>query len=328
MDNQKKIIDDENKKVMTKLVIQELNDDPYNKFKLAFALMSVIPLLTFTYIFLNVLSKIYSFSIISIIIYILVFISVLGFCIGYGVVKKLLNNIMLYLSKVKRSEQLQAELAASISHDFRIPISILKEALGNIQAGNVGQISEVQKSRLESCQSTLDNMYRTIDTLLDLYKIKCGMVELKKETHDIGALIEEKLKECEPVFNKQNIKISRKLGLKDLSTQIDVSKIREVINNILSNALRYTPDSGEINLSVNPVDNFIRIEFMNNGTLIPPDQLAVIFNKFKKLDDAKSGTGLGLAIAKDIVELHGGDIWAENIPGKGIRFVIVLPRSS
>ncbi|HPL82977.1 MAG TPA: HAMP domain-containing sensor histidine kinase [Candidatus Omnitrophota bacterium] len=328
MDNKKKIIDDENKKVMTKLVIQELNDDPYNKFKLAFALMSVIPLLTFTYIFLNVLSKIYSFSIISIIIYILVFISILGFCIGYGVVKKLLNNIMLYLSKVKRSEQLQAELAASISHDFRIPISILKEALGSIQAGNVGQISEVQKSRLDSCQSTLDNMYRTIDTLLDLYKIKCGMVELKKETHDIGALIEEKLKECEPVFNKQNIKISRKLGIKDLSTQIDVSKIREVINNILSNALRYTPHSGEINLSVNPVDNFIRIEFMNNGTSIPPDQLAVIFNKFKKLDDAKSGTGLGLAIAKDIVELHGGDIWAENIPEKGVRFVIVLPRSS
>jgi two-component system sensor histidine kinase VicK len=326
--DKKKMSNNEDKKMMTKLIIQELNDDPYNKFKLAFALMSVIPLLTFTYIFLNVLSKIYSFSSISIIIYILVFISVLGFCIGYGVVKKLLNNIMLYLSKVKRSEQLQAELAASISHDFRIPISILKEALNSIHEGNAGQISDQQKARLDSCQSTLDNMYRTIDTLLDLYKIKCGMVELRKETYDIGAVIDEKVKECELVFNKQNIRIVKKFSVKDLSVQIDRSKIKEVINNILSNALRYTPHSGEINISAYPVDNFMRIEFMNNGTLIPLDQLAVIFNKFKKLDDPKAGTGLGLAIAKDIVELHGGDIWAENIPDKGAKFVVVLPRSS
>jgi two-component system sensor histidine kinase VicK len=328
MDIKKNISDSESKKLMTKLVIQELNDDPYNKFKLAFALMSVIPLLTFTYIFLNVLSKIYSFSLVSIIIYILVFISVLGFCIGYGVVKKLLNSIMLYLSKVKRSEQLQAELAASISHDFRIPISILKEALSSIQEGNAGQISDKQKMRLDSCQGTLDNMYRTIDTLLDLYKIKCGMVELKKETYDIGALIEEKIKECEPVFNKQDIRMVKKFSVKDISTQIDKSKIKEVINNILSNALRYTPHSGEVNISVYPVDNFIRVEFMNNGTSIPSDQLAVIFNKFKKLDDPNAGTGLGLAIAKDIIELHGGDIWAENISEKGVKFVIVLPRSS
>ncbi len=324
----KNINDAESKRLMTKLVIQELNDDPYNRFKLAFALMSVIPLLTFTYIFLNVLSKIYSFSLISIIIYILVFISVLGFCIGYGVVKKLLNNIMIYLSKVKRSEQLQAELAASISHDFRIPISILKEALSSIQEGNAGQISDKQKTRLDSCQSTLDNMYRTIDTLLDLYKIKCGMVELKKETYDISALIEEKMKECEPVFSKQNIRMVKKFSIKDTSTQIDKSKIKEVINNILSNALRYTPHSGEISISVNPVDNFIRIEFMNNGTSIPSEQLEVIFNKFKKLDDPNAGTGLGLAIAKDIIELHGGDIWAENISEKGVKFVIILPRSS
>ena len=328
MDIKKNINDNENKKLMSRLVIQELNDDPFNKFKLAFALMSVIPLLTFTYIFLNVLSKIYSLSLISIIIYILVFISILGFSIGYGVVRNLLNNIMLYLSKVKRSEQLQAELAASISHDFRIPISILKEALASIQEGNAGQISDKQKMRLDSCQSTLDNMYRTIDTLLDLYKIKCGMVELKKETYDIGALIEEKMKECEPVFSKQNIRMVKKSNIKDTSTQIDKSKIAEVINNILSNALRYTPHSGEINISVNSVDNFIRIEFMNNGTSIPTDQLAVIFNKFKKLNDAKAGTGLGLAIAKDIIELHGGNIWAENIPDKGVKFVIVLPRSS
>ncbi len=328
MDIKTNINDIESKKVMTKLVIQELNDDPFHRFKLAFALMSVIPLLTFTYIFLNVLTKIYSLSLISIIIYILVFISVLGFCIGYGVVKKLLNNLMLYLSKVKRSEQLQAELAASISHDFRIPISILKEAISSIQEGNAGQISDTQNKRLDSCQSTLDNMYRTIDTLLDLYKIKSGMVELKKETHDIGALIEEEIKECEPVFSKQNIRMLKKFSIRDRSTQIDKSKIKEVINNILSNALRYTPHSGEINISVNPVDNFIRIEFMNNGTAIPSDQLAVIFNKFKKLNDPKAGTGLGLAIAKDIIELHGGNIWAENISGKGVKFVIVLPRSS
>lgn len=323
----KKFHNSENEKKISKLIIHELNEDPFYRFKLAFALMSVIPLLTFTYILLNTLSKTHDFGNVSIITYIVLFISILGFFIGYDIIRKLLGKTIAYLTKVKRSEQLQAELAASISHDFKMPISILKEALINIREGNAGPISDKQKAHLESCQGTLDNMYHTIETLLDLYKIKCGMVELKKERSDIGAIIAEKIKEYEIIFSKQGIRLVNKLGAKDISTQIDRAKIKEVINNLLSNALKFTPQSGEVAIIAYPVKDSIRIEFVNNGALIPPDKLMAIFDKFKKLDDTKEGTGLGLAIAKDIIELHGGDIWVENIAEKGVKFVIILPRS-
>ena len=108
---------------------------------------------------------------------------------------------------------------------------------------------------------------------------------------------------------------------------MDKDKIKEIFNNLLSNALKYTPDAGWIDLRVFETGDFIRVEFSNNSEIIPADKLGTIFEKFKRLDDAQEGTGLGLAIAKDIAELHGGDIWAEKIPNKGVKFVVILPRA-
>ena len=95
---------------------------------------------------------------------------------------------------------------------------------------------------------------------------------------------------------------------------------------MLSNSLKYTPKSGWLNVDAFISGEFIRIEFSNNSGNIPIEKLGLIFEKFKRLDNEKEGTGLGLAIAKDIVELHGGDIWAENISNNGVKFIVALPR--
>jgi len=102
--------------------------------------------------------------------------------------------------------------------------------------------------------------------------------------------------------------------------------IKEVVNNLLSNAIKYIPELGWVTVDAFISDKFIRVEFVNNSENIPLDKLSEIFNKFKRLENDHDGAGLGLAIAKDIVELHGGEIWVENSPNMGVKFIVVLPR--
>ena len=309
---------------MSKLVLQELKEDPFYKFKLVFALMSVIPLLTCFYVFIGSGLDITK---ISFVLYILIFISLLGFLLGFNTIKNLLNKVIFYTIEIKRSEQLKAELAASVSHDFKIPIKIIEELLGLVVSGSSGPINDRQKSHLHACGSTLGNMSQTIETLLDLYKIKAGLVDLAKEPCNLAELLKEKIVEFGVLLEKNKIALSKKIAEKDLWVKVDKEKIKEVINNILSNTMKYTPQSGWVSIHAFISGEFIRVEFANDSENIPVDKLGEIFEKFKRLDYVNEGTGLGLAIAKDIVELHGGEIWAENILNKGVKFVMVLPRN-
>jgi len=313
-------------KHIQRLVLQELNEDPYYKFKLVFALMGIIPLLTFTYIILRVLPLgAVSFDKISLVLFILITISLLSFLLGYGTIKKLLNKIIFYAAEIKRSEQLKADLVASVSHDFEIPVGVLKEVIRNLTEGGHGPLNETQSGRLNSCQVTLDNMSRTIKTLLDLYKIEAGMVKLQKAPFGLEDIINEKISEFSVSFAQRKIQIRRDGPKKTPAVNMDKDKIKEVINNIFSNFLKYIPEGGWLDISVYSFGGFVRAEFLNNSEFIPEGKLVIIFEKFKKLYEDKEGSGLGLAIAKSIIDLHGGNFWAENIPGKGVKFVIILP---
>ncbi len=315
----------ESKEKLFKLVKHELKEDPYYKFKIVFALMGVIPLLTFSYILFGILPKGgVSLSDISSIMYILIAITALAFCFGYETIRKLLNRIIFYVSEIKRSEQLKADLVASISHDFEIPIKVIREVISGVVDGNSGTLNEEQKSRLNSCQETLKNMRSTIKTLLDLYKIQAGLVSLQKENCDLLKLIEDKIAEFGSLFKGKGISLSKRGPDKGLNVMIDRDKIKEVINNLFSNFLKYIPQGGWVELRISPLSDFVRIEFINSSQFIPDDKLGAIFEKFKKVDYSTEGSGLGLAIAKDIVNLHGGNLWAENI-SNAVMFVLLLP---
>lgn len=312
---------------ISKIIREELKEDPYYKFKLVFALMGVIPLLAFSYILFVLLPQDnLRIEDISVIMYLLVTISVLAFALGYQTIKKLLNKIIFFAGEVKRNEQLQADLAASVSHDFEIPVGILKENIANIVNGSCGTLNDEQRKHLASCQETLSNMRSTIKTLLDLYKIKSGLVTLHKENCDLMRLVSDKIAEFSASFEERNIRCNIKHPTKVSFVKIDQDKIKEVINNLFSNFLKYTPKDGWVEVRFCATRDFLRIEFVNNSSLIPEDKLGAIFEKFKKLDSSKEGSGLGLAISKDIIELHGGNLWAENL-SKGVMFVLLLPCS-
>ncbi len=309
------------------LVLQELKEDPLHKLNVSFTLMSIIPFLVFFYILAG---KLFTLDIlignIGVILFVTIFISLFGLYLGYTIIKNMLKRTVAYAAQAKHSDQLKSTFVATVSHELKNPISAIKLNLFNISKGIVGKISEEQKSTIDLCSNITERMNSLVNDLLDLHKIEAGMVAGKRKLCNIVDISKGQLKEFGNIFSEKNIKLVKKFPNKDLSVWGYEDKIMLVVNNLLGNALKYTPRGGEVDLNIYPIDGLTRLECIDTGPGIPPDKLEKIFDKFERLNTSKEGTGLGLAITKDVVQLHKGKIWAESLLGKGSRFIVLLPR--
>ncbi len=309
-----------------RLVLQELEENPYRKFNFAFSLMSIIPFLVFVYI---LATRLFNFSIfigdIGLTLLISIIISLCGFCVGYAIIKNILNMLIHYAAQAKHSDQLKSTFVATVSHELKNPLAIIKAGLDNLLSSLPVGTNEEQKKIIAICHDVIARMSRLINDLLDLHKIEAGMVEMKRGLCNFVELVERQIKEFEIILNEKGIKLIKEISDQDLSLWADEDKIMQVINNLLSNAIKYTPEGGLVTLKVYPHEEFVRLECVDTGPGIPADQINRLFNKFERLNIAKEGTGLGLAITKDIVEMHRGRIWAESKPGEGSRFIVILP---
>jgi len=309
------------------LVLQELKSDPYRKFNIAFSLMSVIPFLVFFYL---LATKTFTLNILAgevgIILFISIFISLCGFSISYNVIKDILTKLIFYAAQAKHSDQLKSTFVATVSHELKNPLAVLKLNLLNMLDGLLGEINEEQKKLLKTSHGVIERMHSLINDLLDLHKIEAGMVEVKRKLCNLVEILEKQATEFEIMLSKKHIKLLKGIADKELSIWADEDKIMRVVNNLLSNAIKYTPEGGEVSLKIYPADGFIRLECTDTGPGIPADKLDKVFNKFERLDLSKEGTGLGLSITKDIIEMHKGKIWAESQSGAGTKFVVVLPQ--
>ena len=309
------------------LVLQELKENPYKKFNIAFALMSIIPFLVFVYILtVRLFTLDIFFGDIGAVVFISMMVSLLGFSAGYGILKSVMNKIMYYAAKAKNSDQTKSRFVASVSHELKNPLSVIKLNLSNLRDGLFGDVNEKQKNAIELSQDVIDRMNHLINDLLDLHKMESGFVEMHRRLCNIPKIMERQVKELEQLANRKSIQVTRDVSGTDLFLWADEDKLSIVINNLLSNAIKYTPETGFVKVRTSRVNGFIRMEVEDTAPTISPDNLENIFDKFKRLDSKIEGTGLGLAIAKDMVELHKGRIWAESSGAeKGNKFVVVLP---
>lgn len=310
-----------------KLVLQELKESPFYKFNLAFSLMSVIPFLVFFYILASQLSSLNVLTgQVGLVLSITLFIAICGFLVGYGMIRSILSRIIFYAAQAKHSDQLKSVFVATVSHELKNPLTIIKTSILNIKNGFAGQINQTQEDILSTCQRIVDRINRLINDLLDLHKIEAGVIEIKRKLCNLEEILEKQVNEFEDMLAEKRIKLSRETSVKGLSLWADEDKLMQIVANLLSNAIKYTPDEGSIDLKIYPSDGLVRLELVNTGDIIPQDKLDKIFDKFNRLDYSREGTGLGLAITKDIVEMHKGKIWAESNPEVGNKFVVVLPR--
>jgi len=236
------------------------------------------------------------------------------------------------ITKAKEIDRMKTEFISITSHELRTPLATIKNCISLIFKESAGPINENQRKFLDIARRNIDRLAALINNLLDLSKIESGKMELERTGCDLNKIVQEVIDTFEPLAKDKNISLKAELweGLPQI--QIDRNKIIQVINNLVSNALKFTEARKSITVSASfygADKNFIQMSVQDEGAGIEKKDFDKLFKKFQQLDSSMtrkvSGTGLGLSICKQIVELHGGKIWVESELGKGSKFSFILP---
>jgi len=227
------------------------------------------------------------------------------------------------VDNLRRSEKLRETMTADIAHELRTPVTIIQ---GTLEAVLDGIYEPTAQTIAPIYEETL-HLGRLIDDLRDLALAEAGELRLSKEATDIGQLVRQVVEAAVPSMDDApNVEVAVEEGLSPIP--VDPKRIRQVIANLLSNALRYTPTDGRIEISVHAAEGEVEVYVSDTGPGISPQDLPRLFERFFRGDPARNrsgGSGLGLAIARRWVEAHGGRIWAENNRTRGARFTFRLP---
>ncbi|MBI5043889.1 MAG: HAMP domain-containing protein [Nitrospirae bacterium] len=236
-------------------------------------------------------------------------------------------NTMCY--KLNELERLKSDFITNISHEFRTPLTSLKEANKLLLDGIAGETTEKQQRLLKIIKEEGDKLIKMINNLLDLSKMEAGMIKYNFVPSDINIVIEKAVNEIRLLAERKSIDL--KLEIKDRLPIIpmDSEKIQQVMINLLSNAVKFTHEGGKIIVKAHTEDSNIYVAVKDTGIGIAKENLQKIFDKFQQVDTGINhklrGTGLGLSIAKHIIETHHGKIWAESRLGKSSSFIFILP---
>ena len=234
--------------------------------------------------------------------------------------------IMQDITHFKELDQMKTEFVSTVSHDLRSPLTSI---LGYAQMlKSIGPLDEKQEVFVERITAGVNQITELINDLLDLGRIEAG-VDMHMTACDISAMGEEVAGQF------QDAAAARSQELAYHGTEIPALvkgndlRLRQVISNLIGNAIKYTAEEGKIHLAVRLEDSVVLLSVKDNGIGIPANDLPYIFDKFYRVESEETvdiqGTGLGLSICKSVVEKHGGRIWAESTPGKGGVFHVALP---
>lgn len=232
--------------------------------------------------------------------------------------------------ELKQLHNLKDEFINNVSHELRTPLTIVRESLSQVADGLFGELNERQNKYLDLSLSNIDRLRNIINDLLDMSKIEKGQFQVFKKNVNIVQLIEEVVFDFTPQAQKKGIEIKFNRGpIENIEVLADRDKIIQVLMNLLGNAVKFT-NQGFIEISLVENKTDIACCVTDTGIGIPEKDLPRLFSKFDQIarqaGPGEKGTGLGLAIAKNIVELHDGQIVVQSIEGKGSRFTFTLPK--
>lgn len=234
----------------------------------------------------------------------------------------------------QKEEQERKEFVSNVSHELRTPLTSVKSYVEALSDG-AWQDKEIAPQFLKVVQDETERMIRMINDLLSLSRMDAGTTKLNLEYVNINELFNYILNRFDMIIKKEEdpkkkkYTIERFFTKKDLWVEIDTDKFTQVIDNIMNNAIKYSPDGGIITARLLETHNHVIMSISDQGLGIPRKDLSHIFDRFFRVDKARSrkqgGTGLGLAISKEVVNMLGGQIWVDSVEGKGSTFYISLP---
>jgi PAS domain S-box-containing protein len=229
--------------------------------------------------------------------------------------------------EVERANQLKSEFLASMSHELRTPLHTIIGFSELLTEELEGPLNAKQKRFMNHIHTDSRHLLELINDILDISKIESGRIQLRRETFDMTRALEEILSSVRPQAAAKSIAIESSVSI-PTAIVADRLRVKQVLFNLLSNALKFTPAGGKIRIDGALQDSFIEISVSDTGIGIPKEQHQAVFDKFYQVGattkGVREGTGLGLAITKALVEEHGGRIWLESQPGKGSRFTFTI----
>ncbi|MGR6562758.1 cell wall metabolism sensor histidine kinase WalK [Pediococcus pentosaceus] len=237
------------------------------------------------------------------------------------------------VTEQQKIDQDRKRFVSNVSHELRTPLTSMKSYIEALVEG-AWKDPEVAPNFLKVTQEETDRMMRMINDLLNLSRVDLGTARLEREYVNLNELFNHILDRFDMILKNsdkpdKNYSIKRDFTRRDIWVEVDTDKIQQVLDNIMNNAIKYSPDGGIITCRLLETHNHVIMSITDQGLGIPKDSISHIFDRFYRVDKARSraqgGTGLGLAISKEVIQLHGGRIWVESREGEGSTFYISLP---
>jgi len=232
----------------------------------------------------------------------------------------------------KQSKQ-RDDYVAMMVHELRSPLSVIKGS-ADLVLREERNLEEDQKyTLLAQIKESSNDLLEVVNDILDVSKIESGRLQVKKKKGDLNKVLQEEADYYMALARDREIGVETRLADNLPLVEFDEDRIKHVMNNLLSNALKFTDAGGKVAIESSVIDNYhVQVGVLDTGSGVPDDMKGKLFNKFVQMENRKDtkekGTGLGLVIAKGIIEAHGGSIWVEDNQPLGAKFLFSIPMAN
>jgi len=234
--------------------------------------------------------------------------------------------------KLLRADKLKSEFLANMSHELRTPLNSIIGFSEVLMSRSFGDLTPQQEEFLHDIHSAGRHLLELINEILDLSKIEAGRMDLHIQVFDMEENVREVQEIVKPLYTKKGLSFSVDIPNNIPKIKGDVLRVKQILYNLMSNAIKFTPSYGLVRVTARPVKDMVRIDVIDTGIGIKKNEYETIFREFTQLDMSVSreheGTGLGLPLAKKLVELHGGRIWFKSVVGAGSTFSFTVPAAT
>ncbi|MCM8792539.1 MAG: cell wall metabolism sensor histidine kinase WalK, partial [Candidatus Omnitrophica bacterium] len=240
-------------------------------------------------------------------------------------------SILSDATKQKELDRLKSNFVSNVTHELRTPLVAIEKSISLLLTQDLSESQ--QREFLSIAQRNLKRLTLLINDLLDLSKLEAGKMEIKRQPSHISNIIDETVSGLDSWAKTKSLVINKIVGDNLPQINVDPNRIIQVLTNLIGNAIKFTPQGGTITVKAHWIekDDELEVSVEDTGIGIAKEDLVRIFDKFFQVGERAptdiSGTGIGLSIVKEIIQLHGGKIWAESEKGKGAKFIFRLPLS-
>jgi len=234
-------------------------------------------------------------------------------------------------AELKENDEIKSEFISTASHELRTPITVINSYVEMFEGGMLGELTSIQREKVAIISSQIEHMIRLVEDMLDVSRLESKALKINKYLIRVDVIARKALDDLSRLAGLKEQTVSLTIEGELPEVEGDDRRIKQVFNNLLTNAIKYTPKKGKIDVIITDETEDIRVSIIDNGIGVAKKDQQRIFEKFytgsgSSLTRESGRMGLGLAIAKGIIEAHEGRIWVESEVGRGSTFIFTLPK--